>query len=72
MPNTRKMGITPETDLDFYCKLEDKIASLAKKTGIPESKVKLLVEGLLEDSPQRDDTAEDVTLIGELELLEAF
>ncbi len=52
-PNTRKMGIAPENDLDFYSKLDDKIASLAKKTGIAESKVKLLIESLLDNSPQK-------------------
>jgi DNA-binding MarR family transcriptional regulator len=52
-PNTKKMGIVSEGDLDLYDKLDDKIASLAKRTGIPEDKVKLLIESLLDDSSQK-------------------
>lgn len=66
-PNTRKMGIAPENDLDFYSKLDDKITSLAKKTGISESKVKLLIEELLSDSSQKDK-AEAANAIMELAL----
>jgi DNA-binding MarR family transcriptional regulator len=48
IPNTKKMGIAQETDLDFYSKLEDKITNLARQTGIPESRVKILLAKLLE------------------------
>lgn len=65
-PDTRKMGIEPETDLDFYSKIDDRIASLAKKTGIPESKVKLLLENLLDES-QKNETLEG-NCIKEIEL----
>lgn len=74
IPNTRKMGIAPEADPDFYSKLEDKVTSLSKKTGIPESKVKLLLESLFEESPQRIEPEAEIidNPIEELERIGAF